>query len=132
MPDIACPMPSKPSRCEEETARPERRDAGENHVRPDGRQRVVVEPKRLQPRVRQVRHDHVGPRHQALEHMPPLRRPRVEGHAPLAAVDLQVEGPVAGRGHRHEKAVFPAPHFLDPNHVGPEVGEQRRAATGRR
>ena len=52
---------------------------------------------------------------------------RVEGEAALAPVHLQEDGAAFVAGDRRDEPVLAALDPLDPDDVGPEVAEQRRA-----
>jgi hypothetical protein len=89
-------------------------------------QAVVVEPHGRERLRRQVGHHDVGGLHQLAHDLLAFGPHRVERHAALVAVHLQVERAFAGRRDRRLVAVLAAITLLDPDHLGAVLGHQRR------
>ena len=56
-----------------------------------------------------------------------VARTRIQRHAAFVAAPLHETGTIAAFGNRSRPAVFAAIDLFDADHVGTEIGEQRRA-----
>ena len=105
----------------------EGRDVGQDNVRLDVFQPIVVDAHRFHRGVGQIRHHDVCCRNQPPDYLSGLRFHRVQGHAQLVAGDLQESAAFPALGDAGHKAVFTAVHPLDANHLRAHIPQHGRA-----
>ena len=120
-------MPSKPCLWLQGPPGAERGHGGEDDVGLHRAQAVEIERQRAQHLGRQVGDHDVGGGHQLADDLAPLGTGGIERHRALVAVHHQVHRPDAVGADRRHPAVFTAADPLDPDDVGAEIGQQRRA-----
>ena len=109
----------------------ERGDRGQDDVRLDPTEALEVEGERSQDFGRQVGDDDVGGRHELADDLAALGARRVERHRALVAVHHEIQRADAVRRHRRDPAILAATAALDADHVGAQVGQERRAVRAR-